>query len=62
MGRNLEKRINQEIKVDIIASSYEWTCPTCKKLNHEIEWKSEVTCRNCGGFFGTNDPEHALGN
>jgi hypothetical protein len=33
--------------VDLIASGYEWTCPKCDKLNHEIEFKygEKVKCR-----------------
>jgi hypothetical protein len=31
--------------VDLIASGYEWICPHCDKLNHEIEATETVMCR-----------------
>jgi len=46
--------------VDLIASGYEWECPECEELNHEIEWKARVTCCSCGKVFEANLPEHAL--
>ena len=30
--------------VDMIASGYEWICPSCGKLNTEIEYMETVTC------------------
>ena len=45
--------------VDIIASGYEWICPDCSQLNHEIEYKEVVSCQNCQETFATNPPEHA---
>lgn len=47
--------------VDIIASGYEWICPNCEYLNHEIEVNEIVTCIVCEKSFGTNAPEHAVG-
>lgn len=46
--------------VDLIASGYEWICPKCDSLNHEIEAKENVTCSECKGKFSTSPPEHAL--
>ncbi len=49
--------------VDLIASGYEWICPICDKLNHEIETTEIVTCSNiaCSESFKTNPAEHAIG-
>ena len=46
--------------VDVIASGYEWICPRCKSINHEIEYHVAVSCGKCGETFGTNPPEHAM--
>lgn len=55
--------------VDLIASGYEWVCPKCGKLNHEIEVTETVTChddedcdgcgKGCGKTYETESPEHA---
>lgn len=47
--------------VDIVARGYEWICPSCEMLNHEIEVNTLVTCQECHEDFETNPPEHALG-
>jgi len=47
--------------VDLIASGYEWECPECEELNHEIECKEQVTCGSCGKVFEANSPEHCYG-
>lgn len=47
--------------VDIIASGYEWTCPECDRLNHEVETLSFVTCRGCDRHFLTGEFHHAHG-
>ena len=56
-------------EVDLIASGYEWICPTCGKLNHEISVpelaedginNGAVIC-TCGQRFRVNTPEHAYG-
>lgn len=46
-------------RVDLMASGYEWVCPECDTLNHEIEAKGKVTCAQCGTECETNPPEHA---
>lgn len=33
--------------VELIASGYEWECPSCEKLNKVIETLNIVTCRKC---------------
>ena len=47
--------------VEIIASGYEWTCPECNTLNHEIEVPETVRCCNlqCNTDFTTEPPDHA---
>lgn len=47
--------------VDLIASGYEWTCPVCNTLNHEIETQTEVTCQTCQIILGTDETHHAYG-
>ena len=51
----------EEPTVDIIASGYEWICPTCKEHNTEIEILETVECQQCKGWFITNPAEHAYG-
>lgn len=46
--------------VNLIASGYDWVCPVCEDLNHEIEYTETVTCK-CGKTFGANSPYHAWG-
>ncbi len=50
-------------RVDIIASGYEWTCPTCDTLNKEISCPEVVTCsrEDCRVSFFTDSPEHCMG-
>ncbi len=45
--------------VDIIASGYEWVCPTCQKLNDEIEVRKNFTCINCDQEVEVYDHLHA---
>ncbi len=47
--------------VDVIASGYEWECPSeyCGRLNNEIEITETVKCRNCNITYETNPAEHA---
>lgn len=45
--------------VELVASGYEWLCPACETLNHEIEVTTQVTCNACGATFETDPPEHA---
>lgn len=51
---------NEKTPVDIIASGYEWICPNCEILNHEIEVTEFVDCGACHHTYPTNPPEHAL--
>lgn len=46
-------------KVDMITSGYEWTCPKCEMVNHEIEIMEEVLCGFCSTTFKTDGAEHA---
>jgi len=56
-----EEEIEDET-VDVIASGYEWECPHCDMLNHEIELAEFVTCSNCYKHFNVTDFHHAYGN
>jgi hypothetical protein len=47
--------------VDMIASGYEWCCPDCPEMNHEIETKTEVKCHKCGKQFEIGEVYHAHG-
>jgi len=47
--------------VDVVASGYEWECPSCEELNRMIEWTEFVECEFCGKRYETNPPEHAYG-
>lgn len=38
---------NDNDEVELIASGYEWECPECYTLNHEIEITESVTCTQC---------------
>jgi len=49
----------EDNSVDLFASGYEWECPECEELNHEIEYKEEVTCCACVKAYEANPPEHA---
>lgn len=39
------------VDVEMIASGYEWTCPICGRMWHEIEVGSTVACRPCAARF-----------
>jgi len=45
--------------VELIASGYDWWCPRCEHLNHEIELAETVRCRKCRRIFVVGDAEHA---
>ena len=47
--------------VELIASDYEWTCPDCETLNHEIEINEWVTCKECDHEYRVNEYHHAIG-
>ena len=55
------KKTKEMQTVDLIASGYEWTCPECGNLHHEIEANGPVVCDCCKKVFETNPPEHAIG-
>ena len=47
--------------VDMIASGYEWVCPTCDEMNLTIETGEIVVCQNCKEKFKVGNIEHAEG-
>ena len=47
--------------VELIASGYEWICPNCDDINHEIEVTERVQCDNCHASYDVADYEHAIG-
>lgn len=56
--------VGEELEtVDLIASGYEWECPSCGHHNKEIEATEFVTCKrqSCQQKFEANPPEHAIG-
>ena len=54
------KGIDRENQVvELIASGYEWGCPTCGKLNREIEAVAKVKCKRCKKEWEVNDYHHA---
>ena len=46
--------------VDLLATGYEWECPssTCGHLNRIIESAKQVTCSVCGETFDAMPPTH----
>lgn len=48
-------------QVDLIASGYEWTCPECERLHHEIEILEKVYCIVCDIHYETGEAAHAYG-
>lgn len=46
-------------EVDIIASGYDWICPNCDEMNHEIEITEMVCCKDCKQKYRTNEAHHA---
>jgi len=46
-------------QVELIASSYEWTCPKCGMLNTEIEIPEIVMCIKCNCEFEVVEYYHA---
>jgi len=47
--------------VELIASGYEWTCPFCEHLNHEIKVKESVVCEYCKEVYNVEDYYHSIG-
>lgn len=58
--QNDEQENDEPEYVDLIASGYEWECPNCETLNHEIEVTEQVICSECLLTFPVNDYEHAM--
>ena len=46
--------------VELIASGYEWTCPSCEHFNREIQVTEEVYCQGCQREFIVEDYNHAV--
>ena len=46
-------------QVELIASGYEWTCPTCESYQKAIEVTDIVTCTACHKEFEVADYYHA---
>lgn len=46
--------------VELIASGYEWTCPSCGTFNEEIAYELKVACKDCCKRFETDPPVHAI--
>ena len=44
--------------IQLIASGYEWICPECEHLNHEIEIVEVVKCQNCGEKYLVDEALH----
>jgi hypothetical protein len=42
-------------EVVIMASGYEWICPACEELNHEIEVVEKVECPTCHNKYDVSD-------
>ncbi len=47
--------------VDLVASGYEWECPTCLSDNTEDEVAETVTCIECNTTFDVGEANHAVG-
>lgn len=47
-------------QVDIIASGYEWFCPSCDCFHEQAHWTEQVICKKCSETFETALPEHAF--
>ena len=45
-------------EVDLIASGYDWDCPNCEHMNHEIETKDVVECEECRHIYQTGEAHH----
>jgi ribosomal protein L37AE/L43A len=48
-------------QVKLIASAYDWTCPTCGTNNLEPSHTSIVQCQGCDEQFEADDPDHCRG-
>ena len=55
--QTLTKKAAQSVA--LLASGYEWSCPRCEHLNHEIEVVETARCRKCRRAFVVAGAEHA---
>ena len=49
----------EEQSVAMIASGYDWICPHCEHMNHEIEALTALHCETCRTGYLAEAPEHA---
>ena len=49
-----------ENRVDLIASGYEFICPSCNGFNTEMGIKEIVTCEFCNKSYETREIHHAF--
>ena len=49
----------EEETVNLIASGYDWECPSCGAWNKTIEVVEEVECIECRKTFEVEDHFHA---
>nr|MBI3613944.1 hypothetical protein [Nitrospirota bacterium] len=45
--------------VEIIASGYEWICPSCEQFHQTMETAEEVQCQRCHRRYTVTDIHHA---
>ena len=55
----MRKSYMEKKTIELIASGYEWNCPSCEELNHEIEILEIVKCKECGKEFKVQEIYHA---
>ncbi|HEY9764537.1 MAG TPA: hypothetical protein V6D07_18565 [Trichocoleus sp.] len=48
----------EEETVSLIASGYDWTCPSCGHNNNETESEEKVSCANCEKEFQVDSVDH----
>jgi hypothetical protein len=61
MSKPSKKSEPSEVRaVDVIASGYEFICPSCNHYNTLIAWKQDLECEKCHDNFTANLPEHAI--
>lgn len=47
------------VEVDLIASGYEFMCPSCISINRVVEIRESYRCMYCDALVYTNDYHHA---
>ncbi len=60
MGKETDEERYYIETVDVIASGYEFICPSCDNLNKLIEVRETVTCQNCKGEHEVGETHHAI--